>query len=345
LVRTLLLGAVAWTLVVCLNSAASFQFFRYHMPALGLLCAAAALGLGPLAIRLRAQKWRLALLVGGLLLAVPGVLRNANLALRASRNIADQQREVGRRLATLLAPGESVLVGDAGAIPYESGAHAIDAIGLGGYHGQPFARAAVLGEGAVAELLKALPAAERPAYFALYPSWFPFLTSTFGRQIDSVTIQDNVICGEATKGIYRANYSYMRDPGPPLAGLELLVDVGLVTSEQRVHLRATGAGRGLVFGVLLTAPDGRAYFDGGRPLSAGATLSLGAAAGAAANRSWVVRATGECSTLQRGGASGDPAAATRQVQYLRFAAGPAELKFASAAELGSTCVVYAIWGE
>jgi hypothetical protein len=236
-----------------------------------------------------------------------------------------------------------VLVGDAGAIPYESGAHAIDAIGLGGYHGLPFARAAVLGEGAIAELLKALPAADRPAYFALYSSWFPFLTSTFGRQIDSVTIQDNVICGDATKGIYRANYSYMRDPGPPLAGLELLVDVGLVTSEQRMHLRATGAGRGLVFGVLLTAPDGRAYFDGGRPLSAGSTLQLDAAA--ATNRSWVVRATGACSTLRRGTAVAELAATTRQVQYLRFAEGPAELKFASAAELGSTCVVYAIWGE
>lgn len=47
-----------------------------------------------------------------------GASRDATFFREASANIRDQQVEVGRRLANLMTPNDTVLVGDAGAIPY-----------------------------------------------------------------------------------------------------------------------------------------------------------------------------------------------------------------------------------
>jgi hypothetical protein len=62
---------------------------------------------------------------------------------RASRNIRDQHLTLGKFLGVL--KPHRVLVGDAGAILYESDRPGLDIIGLGGYHGLPFARAGVHG--------------------------------------------------------------------------------------------------------------------------------------------------------------------------------------------------------
>lgn len=79
---------------------------------------------------------------------------------RLPRNIRNQHLTLGKYLAEL--KPNRVLVGDAGAILYESDRPGLDIIGLGGYHGMPFARAGVHGLPATVELLERMPPRERP---------------------------------------------------------------------------------------------------------------------------------------------------------------------------------------
>jgi hypothetical protein len=206
-------GALSWTLVVSWNSAARFQNFRYFMPALALVLWGATLGVSALA-RIR---W---LGLGGAVVALAGtavaasrVPEQIDFFANASGNIHDQQVEVGRRLAARMPRDASVLLGDAGAIPYVSGRHAIDSLGLGGYGGLPFARAAALGEGATIELIERIAPVDRPQFMALYPTWFAAITKTFGREVDRVSLDRNFICGGLAKGIYVADWSALTDGG------------------------------------------------------------------------------------------------------------------------------------
>jgi hypothetical protein len=139
---------------------------------------------------------------------------------------------------------------DAGAIPYVSGLHAIDALGLGGYGRLPFVRASVHGEAATLELIERLPESQRPTVLALYPNWFPNTTRQFGHLVEKVTITDNVICGGVTKGIYDADWTGLRRDEDPLTdttrfGRAVLdeVDVADVVSED-AHEYASAAPRG-----------------------------------------------------------------------------------------------------
>jgi hypothetical protein len=183
---------------------------------------------------------------------------------RAAGNIRDQQIAIGQKLAARLAPGERVLLGDAGAIPFVSGRPALDALGLGGYHGLPFARAAVNGEAATVELIERLPASERPAYLALYPNWFAAITSRFGVEVDRVTLVDNVICAGASKVIYRADWSALEALHAPADGVLDELDVADVISErEHGYTSPAPAGGWTTLDVLVDASGAR-RFDGGR---------------------------------------------------------------------------------
>ncbi|HEX4512355.1 MAG TPA: hypothetical protein VH054_02430, partial [Polyangiaceae bacterium] len=175
---------------------------------------------------------------------------------QASENIHDQQRRVGEMLATRHG---RVLVGDAGAIPYFSDMSAIDAMGLGGFHGMPFTRAALAGEASMLELVQRMPNDERPTLLALYPNWFPVTTSSFARAtLARVTIDHNVICGGPTKLVAETNWAPFTDEGVPDAIDEL--DVADVISEDAHAYEGHG------FTVASVVDD---EFDGGRIIPAG----------------------------------------------------------------------------
>jgi hypothetical protein len=324
-----LAGALAWTLLVSWNGAARFQNFRYYVPALVLVLVASAIGVAAVA-RVRALR---AVVAAVAALAIVPILPGAGAQIdhfaRASKNVHDQQVEVGRRLARSAPPRAIVLVGDAGAIPYVSGRAAIDALGLGGYHGVPFARAARHGEAATVELIERLAPAARPTHLALYPNWFRAITSTFGHEIDRVTIDDNVICGGPTKGIYLADWSALAGADRLEDGVIDVVDVADVVSEEE-HAYVSPAPRGgwttlRVAAVPEAGGRGAArVFDGGRILPEGTSESFRVLRGAARPATIVIRTapgagdvealvrrpdgTTSRASFEKGGAGSDPGA-------------------------------------
>ena len=271
-------GGVAFALLVSWNGAARYQSLRDYMPAVALVVFAAALGLSALA---GSRVFPAGVALAALVLGLGGshVAEGAALYTRASRNIHDQQVTVGRRLATERGRDAIVLVGDAGAIPYVSGLHAVDALGLGGYHGVPFVRAAVLGEAATLELIERLPRGSRPTCLALYPNWFPGITGTFGHETGRVTITDNVICGGVTKGIYDADWSAMRTdgdaPDESLDGpvLDELDAADVVSEERHGYVSPAPHGGWTLFDVRI-AGSGARRFDAGRIVPGGVEESF-----------------------------------------------------------------------
>jgi hypothetical protein len=286
-----LFGALAWALLVSWNGAARFQNFRYYVPPLALIVASAAMGIGVLS-RLRrignaaAAGVALALAIG----ASTALPREVAFFRDASANIHGQQVEVGRRLAARMREGERVLVGDAGAIPYVSRHGAIDALGLGGYRRLPFVRAAVWGEAATLELLERLAPDERPRTMALYPSWFPELTSRFGKEFDRVTIENNVICGGPTKVLYDADFQLLGAPedqdAPPFGAhgasgadderavegaghVRDVLDVADVVSEEAHAYVSPAPDGGFAVVRVRRCRSGAERFDGGRVVPLG----------------------------------------------------------------------------
>jgi hypothetical protein len=266
------------------------------MPAVALVLFGAALGLSALAAH------RVTGVVAGGVAAVAIALgashvgESAGFYARASRNIHDQQVAVGRHLARDVPRDAVVLLGDAGAIPYVSRLHAIDALGLGGYGGLPFVRAAVHGEAATLELIERLRGRDRPTVLALYPNWFPGITSGFGHERERVTITDNVICGGVTKGIYDADWSTLGDgmrEGPvdgrfPGVVLDEL-DVADVLSEEAHAYASPAPDGGWTLFDIRTLGDGARRFDAGRIVPAGRTESFTLAAAARASTTVLIR--------------------------------------------------------
>jgi hypothetical protein len=205
------LSMLAWIAIVALNGQVRWQNERYTMPAVAWLLVAAALGLAAAFSQLdRRRAWSSAPAACGVLLSALFVWRQLPRFReqlwffgRASRNIYDQHVRTGRKLRDEFRPQPSrVLVGDAGAIPYISDLPALDIIGLGGFHGLPFARATRQNVAAGIELIERLRPAERPDILAIYPSWWGDFPLWFGRRIDEVPVRGNVICGGASKVLY-----------------------------------------------------------------------------------------------------------------------------------------------
>ncbi len=213
LALVLVLASGGYLALVCSNHAARFQNLRYATPVLAMLVLGGIVGL---AAMLRRRRWRL---VGAALALVAIVAplgqfprQTAHFA-QASANILAQQGEVARRLARRQPLPRRVFINDAGLIPYLSGLHALDGLGLGGFQRLPFARASLNGPPAVIELIERLPPEQRPDVLAVYTKWWPGLVDVFGRKIDEVAITDNVVCGSEVKTIYRADWSSL-GPAP-----------------------------------------------------------------------------------------------------------------------------------
>ncbi len=231
----LLLGAQAllWILLVAWNEYVRYQNDRYTTAPFAWLTLVAILGLAELATARKQASSRLArqgagVVLAGCLLASawPELQQQRWFFGRACRNIAEQQIRVGQILGRTSPRPRRVLLGDAGAIPYFSGLSAVDALGLGGTQGLPFARAGRLGVGATVELIERLAPRERPDVMALYPSWWDNLPLFFGHPLLSVSIDGNVICGARTKVIYQADWRGLQDHSRPatLAGSWRILD-------------------------------------------------------------------------------------------------------------------------
>jgi hypothetical protein len=271
-----LLGAAGWILLASWNGNAPFHNFRYYAPALVLLAIGAALGAVAIARRHRAAGALVA--VATLASAAVHLPKQAEHFRRAAANVREQHVALGQRIA-LLPEGARVLVGDAGAIPYVSERAAIDALGLGGYHGLPFARAAVHGEPATIELLERLDPTLRPTHLALYPNWFRVTTSRFGREIDRVTITDNVIAGGPAKALYVADWSALDVPengaacaAASGAGARVAIDeldvADVVSEAEHGYVSPAPRGGWTTLEILADARGAR-RFDGGRILPEG----------------------------------------------------------------------------
>jgi hypothetical protein len=258
-----LASAVLFTLLVSINGAARFQGFRYYAPAVAMLVLAVAMGLGTIA---RRSRW-LAIALGVFFAAGAAwrIRPSIRFFAQASENIHDQQRVVGEMLAGKSA---TVLLNDAGAIPYFADARAIDAMGLGGFHRMPFTRAALYGEASTLELIQRMATNDRPSAMALYPNWFPITTSYFAAYKERVTIEHNVICGGPTVLVANTNWSALDGDVAPANVIDEL-DVADVTSEDAHDYE----GHGFAIASII---DGK--FDGGRIIPAGERESFDALA-------------------------------------------------------------------
>lgn len=266
-------GALAFALLVSMNGAARYQNFRYYVPAISLLFVAALLGASRIS---RPRGMWVPVAVGLAFLmasAVPRVQAQSVYFARCAANIRWQQVAAGERIAAELPPDAIVLVGDAGAIPYVSGRRAVDALGLGGYHGVPFVIAATQGEAATVELIESLPVEQRPTHMALFPNWFPQLTQRFGHELFRVTVSDVAISGGPTKVVYGADWSRLAPPGEARIGRDE-IDVCDVVSE-RAHAYTSPAPRG-GWTTLDIRDDGvhGARFEGGRTIPPGEAESF-----------------------------------------------------------------------
>ena len=273
LVAACIFSAFFWLLLVSWNGNAPYHDFRYYVPALVLLGIGAALSLAALPKRAA---------LGGavvlLALAAPKVPGQIQYFVACCANIRDQHVEVGLRVAQLPADAR-ILVGDAGAIPYVSSRHAMDALGLGRTAPLHLVNAAVQGEGSVVEEIESLPPDQRPTHFALYPNWFANLSSRFGTEIDRVTIAKNVIGGGPTKVLYRADWHALEgDETSERSGLLQEVDVAFLASEKRASYTSPQPHGGWTTLDVLKDDTGKDRFDAGRVIPEGMTESFSVSA-------------------------------------------------------------------
>jgi hypothetical protein len=287
-------SAFAWMALVALNGQVRWQNERYTMPALAWMLLAAALGIA-VVLRHAAARPKIAERVAALLaclalIAAFGVGHRQRFREqvwffgRAARNILDQHVRTGRILREQLRPvPRRVLVGDAGAIPYAADLPALDIIGLGGYQRLPFARATQLSVAAGIELIERMPSAERPDVLAIYPSWWGNFPLWFGERIEGgeVPVRGNVICGGASKVLYRANWRSLEDSGRVFSALPSerivdLLDLADIVSEGAHDYRLSPGARGHVEMKLLSHPIRPRHdlWDAGRILGGGSSESF-----------------------------------------------------------------------
>ncbi|HEX3776885.1 MAG TPA: hypothetical protein VHV51_20575 [Polyangiaceae bacterium] len=263
-------SAASWVLIVALNGQVRWQNERYTMPAVAWLLLCAALGIAVLlryAVTLRSRASVLGAAVAVLASALfvfhqlPRFREQVWFFGRASRNILDQHLTAGeliRRDAQL--QSKRVLVGDAGAIPYAADVPALDVIGLGGFRGLPFARATRINVASAIELIERIPPAERPDLLALYPSWWGDFPLWFGTRVAEVPVRGNVICGGASKVLYRPRWAPLDRSGVPFSlapGERVLdsVDPADLVSEHEHHYQLSLPYVGQVLMKLLPDPN------------------------------------------------------------------------------------------
>jgi len=260
---------LSWMMIVALNGQVRWQNERYTMPAVAWLLLASTLGLAVLLSHAyRSRKLVSSGLAAAAVLAAgvfvyhqaPRFREQLWFFGRASRNILDQHLTAGaliRHDAAL--QSKRVLVGDAGAIPYASDVPALDVIGLGGFRGLPFARATRTNIAAAVELIERIPSAERPDLLAIYPGWWSDFPLWFGTRVGEVPVRGNVICGGASKVLYRPRWEPLDRSGVPFslaAGEHVLdsVDQADLVSEKEHAYALSVKHIGFVFMKLLPNP-------------------------------------------------------------------------------------------
>jgi hypothetical protein len=278
------LQLVSWCLLVAQNPHVRFQNERYLVLPAAFLMVLAAIGLVSLGSTFgaaaRPALRRAAVLVALVAPLLHGIVQTDRyrsqrwLFARASKNILEQQVEVGRRLLNV-AP-RRVFVGDAGAITYVSDRPGLDGVGLGGYRRYPFARAYRHGVGATLELLERMPPAERPDLFAVYPSWWGGFPEVFGSPLFDVTIEGNVICADATKRVFRSDYWAFDRGSAPRDGGRILdaLDLADVLSEEAHHYAPIGREGRVFWTTAKVNPRGPDAFDAGRIYDEGGGVSF-----------------------------------------------------------------------
>jgi hypothetical protein len=284
---TIVVGAlIVQTVGVLTRPAGMPPMFRLSW-LLAIACAAPALLL---------LRWRVgrAVIVGALLLfaydhQAPKMREQKWFFGRASRNIRDQHLTLGKYLAEL--KPKRVLVGDAGAILYESDRPGLDIIGLGGYHGLPFARAGVHGLPATLELIERIPRNDRPDVLAIFPTWWGILPVWFGEEVlQRFPVEGNVICGGYEHVVYKANWRLLNTGDEmrwqPPTGWEgrtterarAEIDVADLVSEKQNGYRFDQPSNGWTEMRILPDPADprRDLFDGGRRIAVGKRESFDA---------------------------------------------------------------------
>lgn len=272
---------VTWAMTVALNGQVRWQNERYSMPALAWLLTTATLGAGAAIVhgfRTPRHQGRV-LMAGGTLVALVAFVWQAEPNFRfqvwyfgrGARNIYDQHVTLGRTLRDAFPKEPTVLVGDAGAIPYISEGPTLDLIGLGGYKGMPFARATRAHVGSAVELIEHLPPAERPKLLAIYPSWWDELPLWFGTRLFEVPARGNVICGAPSAVVYRANWDALAGSARPFklapgTAITAEFDWADVMSEKSAQYERLPPSGGRVAVKLLANPVAPAHdvFDAGR---------------------------------------------------------------------------------
>jgi hypothetical protein len=193
---------------------------------------------------------------------------------RASRNIRDQHLAIGKYLKEL--QPSRVLVGDAGAILYESDRPGLDIIGLGGFHAMPFARAGVHGLASTLELLENVPARERPDVLAIFPTWWGPVPYWFASEtMRRFPVEGNVICGGYEQNVYRADWhllgtgQFTRWNVPKGEKVRAEIDVADLSSEKANGYRFDRPNNGWTEMRVLPDPADRRsdMFDGGRRIA------------------------------------------------------------------------------
>jgi len=262
-------SVVSWMMIVGLNGQVRWQNERYTMPAVAWLLMASTLGVAVLLGHAwRSRKFFSSAGAAAAVLAAsvfiyhqaPRFREQLWFFGRASRNILDQHLTAGAliRHDTALR-SKRVLVGDAGAIPYASDVPALDVIGLGGFRGLPFARATRTNIAAAVELIERIPAAERPDLLAIYPGWWSDFPLWFGTRVGEVPVRGNVICGGASKVLYRPRWEPLDRSGVPYSlapGERVLdsVDPADLVSEKEHDYTLSVKHIGFVFMKLLPNP-------------------------------------------------------------------------------------------
>ena len=286
-IATLVLGTlIVQTIGVLTRPVGTPPVFRLSW-LLALACAAPAL----LLLRWHASR---AVVVGALLVfaydhQAPKMRDQKWFFGRASRNIRDQHLTLGKYLAEL--KPSRVLVGDAGAILYESDRPGLDIIGLGGYHRLPFARASVHGLPATLELIERIPKDDRPDVLAIFPTWWGILPVWFADEVlRRFPVEGNVICGGYEHVVYRANWRLLNTgdemrwqpdvgwEGRTSERLRQEIDVADLVSEKANGYRFEQPSNGWTDMRVLPDPADprRDMFDGGRRIAVGKRESFDA---------------------------------------------------------------------
>ncbi len=288
----LLCAIVLWAALVATNGQVRWQNERYTMPAVAWLLLAAALGIAGCldwalaeARSRRAKVFTLVPLTLAVVLFLTGQAERFRDQVwffgRASRNILEQHVRAAESLRHSNRAHRRVLISDAGAIPYMSGLPAIDLIGLGGYGRLPIAKASRQGVGAALELFEYIPNEDLPDVMALYPSWWGDFVLWFGTKVDDFPVRGNVICGGASKVIYKPRWDALFHSADPFSLTEEerlvdSVDFADVINEAAHGVSWNREAQGYVGMKLLPDPRNprRDLWDGGRLLSTHMSFSF-----------------------------------------------------------------------